>query len=93
VDFSQSTVGLDFTIGIAGRSFGITGGAPITGSGFSGRTSSGPGPGTLTASGCVTGCAASVSGFFAGANAERAGVGYSISDDKSVVGAAAFMRQ
>jgi hypothetical protein len=49
-----------------------------------------------------SGCVAEVSGFFAGANAERAGIGYSIDDlrliqqqtiSRQVVGGAAFQRQ
>jgi hypothetical protein len=48
-----------------------------------------------TVTGCSSGCLASVSGFFAGANADRAGIGYHISDPnagKNVVGAAAFTK-
>jgi hypothetical protein len=50
---------------------------------------------TQTASGCVGTCDIQTAGFFAGANAERAGVGYSIKDSGSpriVNGAAAFQR-
>jgi hypothetical protein len=46
-------------------------------------------------SACACGCSGNISGFFAGANAERAGVGYLINDSTSfsqVVGAAAFKR-
>jgi hypothetical protein len=45
---------------------------------------------------CGSGCLASVQGFFAGTNAERAGVGYSIQDNlltggsSTILGAAAF---
>jgi FecR protein len=94
VNFGSLTVGLNLNVGIDGRSYALGGNAPITGSTFAGKTSSGQGPGTITASGCSSGgCSASVSGFFAGANAERAGLGYTISDDKRVVGAAAFTKQ
>lgn len=53
------------------------------------------GNGNLRSSGCGTaGCAASVSGFFAGANAERAGIAYQIIDaSTSVSGAAALAAQ
>jgi hypothetical protein len=50
---------------------------------------------TQTSSGCVGTCDITTSGFFAGASAERAGVGYSIKDNGSariVNGAAAFRR-
>jgi len=43
-------------------------------------------------SNCPPPCNITTSGFFAGATAERAGVGYSIEDTKTVVGAAAFKR-
>jgi hypothetical protein len=49
-------------------------------------------------SACSGGCPADVNGFFAGANAERIGVGYVISPGysgsylNSVVGAAAFTK-
>lgn len=54
-----------------------------------------------TMTGCSsTGCSASVQGFFAGSTAERAGIGYHISDSdpqtlatKDIVGAAAFSKQ
>jgi hypothetical protein len=42
-----------------------------------------------------TGCNASVTGFFAGANAERAGISYHIQDSdrsKDILGAAAFQK-
>jgi hypothetical protein len=43
----------------------------------------------------VSGCTASIQGFFAGASAERAGVGYRIQDGTSfnnIIGAAAFQK-
>jgi hypothetical protein len=43
--------------------------------------------------GCATSCSGYIQGFFAGTNAERAGVGYNIYDQKEIVGAAAFTRQ
>jgi hypothetical protein len=48
---------------------------------------------TQTSTGCVGACVITTGGFFAGANAERAGVGYSIEDTKTVTGAAAFRKQ
>jgi hypothetical protein len=47
---------------------------------------------TQTSTGCVGACNITTSGFFAGPSAERAGVGYSIEDTKTVVGAAAFRK-
>jgi hypothetical protein len=93
VDFGALTVGLNLKVGIDGRSYALGGSAPITGSTFAGKTSSGSGPGSLNTSGCMSNCSASVAGFFAGASAERAGLGYTITDDKRVVGAAAFSRK
>ena len=47
-----------------------------------------------TVTGCTSTCSGSVQGFFAGANAERAGLGYQINDiGKNVIGAAAFKKQ
>jgi hypothetical protein len=45
-------------------------------------------------SACSSGCSASANGFFAGANAERAGMSYHINDfaGKQVLGAAAFKK-
>ena len=72
---------------------------PIVGSGFS---SAGgvttvtptfvPGPGPAP---CAAGCSATIDGFFAGANAARAGLAYSIVDgttERQTVGAAALRR-
>ena len=94
VDFGLLKVGLNLNVAMPdGRGYAMGGNAQITGSGFSGQTGL-----TATGSGgaCMQGCAASLQGFFAGANAERAGVGYSVTDafaNKAVVGAAAFQRQ
>src|SRR5262249_18312938 len=49
---------------------------------------------TGTGGACGCGCFASASGFFSGANAERAGLAYSINDSsQSVSGAAALKKQ
>jgi hypothetical protein len=93
VDFGRLTVGLKLDVGIDGRNYAIGGDALISGSTFSGSTISGQGPGLITTSGCVSACSASVSGFFAGTSAERAGLGYNIRDDKQLIGAAAFRKQ
>jgi hypothetical protein len=51
----------------------------------------------IPTSGCLRGCSATISGFFAGAGAERIGAGYQITEGTSasgtnVVGAAAFSK-
>ena len=67
----------------------MSGGGPIPVSGS--HFSSGQLP--LTVNGCFSSCSARVDGFFAGPAAERAGVGYRISDSPNqVVGAAAFKK-
>ena len=99
VDFGRLTVGMSLSVGMPdGKGYGIGGSAPITGSAFVGTQSFGQG--TLTTSGtggaCASGCNALVLGFFFGATAERAGLGYHIDDftaGKDVVGAAAFKKQ
>ena len=48
---------------------------------------------TQTSTGCVGACTITTAGFFAGANAQGVGVGYSIEDTKTVTGAAAFRKQ
>ena len=48
---------------------------------------------TQTSGGCAGACNITTSGFFAGPSAERVGLGYSIEDTKTVVGAAAFKKQ
>jgi len=49
---------------------------------------------TTPVSGCANACIIKTDGFFAGANAAGAGLGYTIDDvNKAVVGAAAFKRQ
>jgi hypothetical protein len=50
---------------------------------------------TNSVTGCTSNCSASVSGFFSGANAERIGVGYHVSDsqaNRNILGAAAFQK-
>jgi hypothetical protein len=79
-----------------GKGYAIGGSAPITGNlfvatDFTGLTVSGTTGGACSSSGCN----ALVSGFFAGASAERAGLGYHISDSgtgKDIIGAAAFKK-
>ncbi len=96
VNFTALTVGMSLNAAMSdGRGYAIGGSAPITGNLFVGTNFTG-----LSTSGsggaCTGGCDALVNGFFAGANAERAGLGYRINDvadNKSVIGAAAFKKQ
>ena len=48
---------------------------------------------TQTSTGCAGACTITTRGFFAGVNAQGAGVGYTIEDTKIVTGAAAFRKQ
>jgi hypothetical protein len=95
VDFGRLTVGVALNVAMSSDTYAIGGNAQIS-SGtpvFSGATGLGL---TISGGGCFSGCAASVLGFFAGASAERAGLGYEIQDfgfGKQVVGAAAFTKQ
>ena len=92
-----ATVGLNLNVSMPdGKGYAI-GGSASTGSGsslFGGSTSN-----SLTIAGtsdvaCTRSCSANVQGFFAGASAQRVGLGYSIADfESTVVGAAAFKKQ
>ena len=103
VNFGTQTVGMDLNINIANRGYHIGGDAFISGgSSFAGFANN-FGQTSMTISGTVAGscsssCSADISGFFAGPNAERAGLGYQINDSmvttgKDIVGAAAFKKQ
>jgi hypothetical protein len=88
-----ATVNLNFDVNIGANGYRVD--APGTASGalisFSSPTVSG-----VTGVSCSSGCNAGVQGFFAGASAERIGVGYHISDfaaGANVVGAAAFSKR
>ncbi len=95
VNFGTNSVGVNLNVGMPdGKGYAIGGSAQISGSMFSGTTGA-----SLSAFGtggaCTSSCGATVNGFFAGATAERAGLGYHIQDftsGKNVVGAAAFKK-
>jgi hypothetical protein len=102
VDFGQQTVTLGMIVSMpsAGTGYAIAGTTNYANSSFSSSASFSGGSqfgqlsiaGTTGAS-CTCFCSASVQGFFAGASAERAGLGYRISDAGSgIVGAAAFKK-
>ena len=98
-DFALGTIALNLNAAMPdGMGYAIRGDAQIAGNVFSGFQSFGQG--TLTTSGtggaCTSSCSALVNGFFAGASAERAGLGYHVNDPvtgKDVIGAAAFKKQ
>jgi len=98
VDFARLTVGIDLRIAMPdSTNYAIGGSAQLAGIGFVGDHFFGAG--SLTVSGGTCGsssCRALVTGFFAGSNADRAGLGYHVGDslsNKDVVGAAAFQKQ
>jgi hypothetical protein len=94
------TLGMNLSIAMPdSRGYALGGSIPISGVAFVGISSGGQGNGlTVSGSGgaCSSGCDALVTGFFAGTNAERVGLGYHVNDflaNKDVVGAAAFQKQ
>jgi hypothetical protein len=96
VDFQAMLVGMTLAVGIDGNTYSIGGAALISGNTFSGFGSAfGKDPLTISGGGCFCSCSVQVDGFFAGTNAERAGLGYLIEDGftgKDVVGTAAFTK-
>ncbi len=75
-----STVGVNMTVASStANTYVIGGSAPITGSTFSGAGNIG-----VTSVNC-SGCSGTINGFFAGANASRAGLSYSISNSYSPI--------
>jgi hypothetical protein len=99
VNFGASpTVGMNLSISMPdGANYAIGGSTTISGIGFVGFHSFGAGSLTISGGSCgVCGCAALVTGFFAGSNAERVGLGYHVEDSiagKDILGAAAFQKQ
>jgi hypothetical protein len=94
VNFGTFSVGLALNVGIDSKNYTIGGSAGISGSAFS--SSLGGVTVSESSGSCFSGCSASVDGFFSGANAVRAGLGYSISDSntvKTIEGTAAFVKQ
>ena len=88
-NFSALTVGVNMTIANTKptESFAINGTASISGSTFSGAP-------MIFGGACPGSCFASINGFFAGTNASRAGLSYSITGSNvgSVQGVAAFAK-
>ena len=97
IDFARGTIEVTLNAAMPdGKGYAINNAsALISGSTFSGSFSGTPQV-TGTGGACSSGCSALVNGFFAGASAERAGLGYKIDDSiasKSVIGTAAFKKQ
>jgi hypothetical protein len=94
------TMGLLISMPSDGVGYAIAGNTSYSGSSFNGSASfSGGVPSSplaivgTTPTSCTCFCNASVQGFFAGATAERAGLGYKIQDSiGTVIGAAAFKK-
>jgi hypothetical protein len=82
---AQASISGQFQAAMPDRTFAWTAAGTTSSSSFS--------LATQTSTGCVGACTITTAGFFAGANAQGAGVGYSIEDTKTVTGAAAFRRQ
>jgi FecR protein len=82
---AQASINGQFQAAMPDRTFAWTAAGTTSSSSFS--------LATQTSTGCVGACTITTAGFFAGANAQGAGVGYSIEDTKTVTGAAAFRRQ
>jgi hypothetical protein len=97
VDFGATTpsVTMNLNVAVGTLGYSIVGSAGISGSTFSGFYVQGEGVTPTTQSSCTSSCTATVQGFFAGPNAERAGLGYHIEDQfvADVLGTAAFTKQ
>ncbi len=94
VNFTAGTMDLGFEVAFPnGPIYGVSGtGLKATPQfGFSGS----PSLTTTGSTGCASACSSTVNGFFAGPNAERAGIGYQIDDPgaKTTVHGAAALKQ
>jgi hypothetical protein len=92
VDFAIQLLTANFTVAMPDRTYQLSGDTrSLSTSNFSLSASS--------ITGCAASCSAFIQGFFAGPSAERAGVGYHITDSdfetftKDVLGTAAFAKQ
>lgn len=96
-DWSTGAINMNLNVDMpaAGLGYLINGSALISGSTFSGSFGKGQGVTGTNLNSCASTCSASVQGFFAGATAERAGLGYHVNDNFStdIVGTAAFTKQ
>lgn len=90
-NFANNLVTLNMTVWNGSQDYTVSNGSiSISGSSFS--TSTAPLNTTSSTSLCASGCSTSVNGFFAGANASRAGLSYEVNNNFSnkVQGVAAF---
>lgn len=89
VTFSTTnTIGVNMTVANAVDNFIVAGSGSGSGATFTGTIST---SGTV----CGSGCSTSISGFFAGTDASRAGLSYQVTDgnNRNILGAAAFAKQ
>jgi hypothetical protein len=89
INFATQAVSGNFNVAMASKSYGWSLTTTASNSLFSGSTTIGCGPT------CACSCTIGVSGFFAGASAERAGIAYHINDagpNINIFGAAAFKK-
>ena len=84
-DFSTLNVALNLNVSNTTTNYGVsTASATRSGANFSASTA-------LTTTGCMSACTSLINGFFAGANASRAGLSYQINDGpRNVQGVAVF---
>jgi hypothetical protein len=89
---ANHTIGVNFAVAMSDKTYLLTGSSTTCGAGsaFSMSTS------ITAAPALCSGCTSFVQGFFAGASAERAGIGYHIQDfstgPRNIVGTAAFQK-
>jgi hypothetical protein len=91
-----ATVGMNLNVSMAdGKAYAIGGTTPVSsGAHFAGSSPSGDLTIASTSGSGCGGCSAFVQGFFAGASAQRAGIGYRIDDSGAQIsGAAAFAKK
>lgn len=91
-NFSALTIAVNLNIANATNSYSINNPSSTTilGSNFSGSLAT-----TSSTGSCSSGCSTSISGFFVGANAERAGMTYQLNNGigTNIQGVAAFAKQ
>jgi len=90
---AQASVGMVFNVAMPGRNYTMSGTAVANGSTFTASSLDK----VLSVTGSCVSCGGLVEGFFAGTNAERAGVGYHINDSAQltgtdILGSAAFTK-
>jgi hypothetical protein len=95
---ATNTIGVNYTVAIGGVNYVVNQTGTGSGSTFSQTGSGNFASGAFAGSSgtvCTGSCSSFVQGFFAGASAERAGIGYHITDSiigRNIIGTAAFQR-